>query len=494
MPKAPTKKPTPKASPVEANGKVESAEREVLYPAIQVWTCVGEKALTASKAKKLLGWEEETDKVKFGPDYVLTDEYGHKVRLHNNTKNRMYDPGNARTLQYEILNKNWKLNGETIIIGRTGETIDFQHRGVALILAVQAWERDKEKWYKWETQPTLECIVVLGIDESDLTVNTINTGRRRSFADAVFRSGVFEGSNKGDRGRLSRILECAVKVVWHRTGMKINAFAPRPSHAELFDFVHHHHHLVDATKHMFEEDGDGKIGKYLPAGYAAGMLYLMGQGKTEPTKYRTEETKSESHLDFSLWDEACDFWVKLAKGGKEMAALDAAISKLGHDSSDGRVTREVMILLIVKSWLCVAHGKRITYDAIEPEFGEKDGKKVLVECPTVGGIDIGKPQEHEEPDSTEDVGDDPDADSDQEMRADEDQEVSKPPKKNGKGKAPKFDPQPKDVVWVLDEDGDNWQGVLVEVYGKVGAEVAKVKAANGKIWEVPAANLRSEEP
>lgn len=292
MPKGPAKVKSKKA-------KTEAVEREIIYKDVTVSVCKGDDAVTVEQAKKLLGWETESDKVKFGNTFLLKDIEGNKVRCQNNSHNRRFSMTVARTLMAEILRGKWRFNGESMIIGRSGETISAQHRLIGLILAAQEWEKDKERWSFWTDEPTLESVIVFGIDEGDETVNTVDTGIPRSLSQVIERSEYFAGMKQKDRHRCAQMADYAIRLLWHRTGAGMDAFAPKRTHAESLDFLARHPRILECVKHVYEENGEeGKIANYVSPGYAAGLMYLMGCCATDPQEYGATDTPVESMLDW----------------------------------------------------------------------------------------------------------------------------------------------------------------------------------------------------
>src|SRR5262245_23709034 len=128
-----------KAAP---QGKTQQAgKRPILYPEVTVRMCLGENPLTVEQARQLLGWEEETAGVQFGPRHLVEVSrlVGRKIRCSNNINNRPIYKSDIESLQQEILRKRWRLNGETIIIGQSGLVLNGQHTLLGLILAEMEW-------------------------------------------------------------------------------------------------------------------------------------------------------------------------------------------------------------------------------------------------------------------------------------------------------------------------------------------------------------------
>lgn len=388
--------------------KVSTNDRKVLYPEPSFFLCSGKSPLTAEKSKELLGWREETDTkgMEFGSDFLLRDLEGKKIRCINNLGNRPFDGRLAKLYTQELLNRRWKLNGETIIIGKTGLILSAQHRLVALVLAVQEWEKHPGKWKPlWDSEPTMDTFVVKGIDEDDDTVNSLDVGKPRSLSDVLYRSALLSTIAKVDRVKVAKMLEYAIKFLWHRTGAKENAFAPLRTHSESIDFVERHPKLVEVVEHIFTENGDGEISKSISPGYAAGLLYLMGSSKTKQDKeghtdYQKSDHPNESSLDWSLYDRASEFFVYLAQRHKDTNALRESLGRLINGEVDPKTNEPIVIgeggsydervALLIKAWTAYSTGKKITPTSLKLEY-EVDGEGVstLVETPTCGGIDRG---------------------------------------------------------------------------------------------------------
>ena len=99
--------------------------------------------------------------------------------LRNNPNNRRKSKAGIRKLAQVIVNDEWKLNGESIIIDSTGRLLDGQHRLEAVMIA-------KKPVY---------CVVVEGVDPE--AFDSIDQGRKRTNGD------VFEIMGEADGGMLS---------------------------------------------------------------------------------------------------------------------------------------------------------------------------------------------------------------------------------------------------------------------------------------------------
>lgn len=392
----PRQKPDPKT--VEAIPEKE-------YPEVEATVFRGENALTDEQAKHLLGWEEETETIKFGSDFFLTDENGKKVRLTKNLKNRSYRPALAEKYVQEHLQRRWRLNGETIIIGQYAETMDGQHRLISLPLAEQRRLKDLEThrhWVKnWPGPVTMETVVVTGIDESDEVANSINVGDPRSLGDVLYRSHWFASFPPAKRRLMARAADYGIRFHWHRTGAGMDAFAPRRTHAEAIDHLSRHERLIKCLKHVVDENGDGenRLGKYLSLGYSAALMYLMGSGRSDYDKYKNGDVRSEKRLDWSLFKRAEEFWALLA-GGDDFKEVRFALGALNDPETGKKASMAEVVTVIVKAWRLFAepgfegfaeHDERINLGP--GSYQVKDDVRVLIDNPTCGGIDLGEPKD-----------------------------------------------------------------------------------------------------
>lgn len=491
---------------VVPNATVKEAkviQREVIYEDIEVRVYRGETALNEQDAKNLLLWEEEREGVKFGANYLLTDNDGKKIRCYNNISNRPFYTQIARTWESEVLNKRWRLNGETMIIGKTGINISCQHRLIGFILACQEWRKNREKWAMWDEEPTMDCIVVFGVEETDDVINTVDTGKIRTLTDVIFRSELIRDYKEADRKTLANIISFAIKTVADRTGAWVNAFGPKRTHSEMLNFLDRHSKLLEACKHIFEELSP-EATCFVTPGTAAGLLYLMGASTTDPAAYVLRDTPTESSLDMGNWEKACDFWVQVIH--RKFPALVARMGQFTQDSqADGETetsggTRAELIAVIVKAWRQFIAGKKVTEDDLKLSYHVEDGIKILTECPTVGGVDQGNPKDAADvaPPTPEEI-----QERKQEENKKAQEEKSKPVKKAVKKVAGKSDKvkEGSTAYHVIDEEnGIWWGGVVTEIFpvggGKNKARVSLTipKNMKDKIEEVDYDQLSLTKP
>lgn len=357
--------------------------KKVIYDSVYSEICMEDDAITADTAKKILGWEEDAEG-KFGTDYLLKlDDI--KVRCHNNVGNRPISTAQLMCLRQEILRKRWNFNGEPIIIGEYGSVLNGQHSLLALISAAADWESDPAS--EWDVEPTIEKLVVFGVEEKDSIINTLDTCKPRSLADVIYRSPFFADLTAKDRKTASRICDYAIRTLWERLG-SANAFSPRKTHSESIDFLNRHSRLLETVNHIFIENVDDSIGKYVNTGCAAGLQYLMASSASDPDTYM--EDPAEFSLDWSNWDKAEEFFVLISSGSKVMRPLRTAMKKLiKHDDEEVIMSsnfRAERITLLINAWNAWIDTDKVP--ALTLKYKKEDGFKKLAEFPSTGGIDL----------------------------------------------------------------------------------------------------------
>lgn len=446
MAKAPVKAPTapvanpakptpPKGNTVATNKPSAKSETTAptqtpKYPDVKIEIFRGENAITADKAKELLGWETEADylakmktadpnlnedAVKFGSDFFLEDRLGNKVRLKNNTKNRPWSQGVSEAYMQDILKKHWALNGETIIIGKYGRILSGQHRLIALVFAEQERTKDESAtahWGEfWDGPCVLECVVAYGIEESAHVTRTLDNVKSRTLSDVIFADTDTFGNLKSaaERKTASRMLDYAVRFLWSRAGENKDSWAPKRTHAESLDFVDRHPRLKECIKHILEEEKDGRISKVLYPGHAAALLYLMGHSSTpqdDIEDYMVKRPTDEKGLKWGNFKKAKMFWSDIAREAPEMKNLRLARRPLPNDTDgfsgfvfaetdDGGGSFDERVGMLVRAWESYKadapiEGLELTYES-KPDSTTGAIVYELKEFPTIqGSIDVGK--------------------------------------------------------------------------------------------------------
>jgi hypothetical protein len=405
--------------------------KEIIYPKVQSIVCDGKDAITVSQAKDLLGWETEKEfaargvsesgiegakEEDFGygeekDNYLLKDEEGNKVRCWNNSRNRPFSEPWARQLAQDILNRNFTgpttmpgetVNGESVIISRTGQVLSAQHRLIGLVLAGQIWNGQKQgmHWHtKWATEPIIESVVVTGVSDSPQVLRTLDNVKPRTLADVFYTSEIFDNLKGTEKKECSRMLSKAVEFLWGRTKPSDASFSKYQTHTESRTFVDRHERLLKCLKHIFDQNKERAISKlHLSPGQCAGMLYLMGSSTSDGDaywdKYRGDKEPTEELLSWGNWEKALDFWVHLVKN--RLPSVNKAIAYLlkGSDadsvSMGGRQSEKCTVL--AKAWaIYLENGEVPSEDALVPLQYQVDDKGMyhLIEEVDFGGIDLG---------------------------------------------------------------------------------------------------------
>ena len=446
-PKAPT--PAPKAEP---------AADELIYPEFEVKVCVGEsdvddtfrRSLTCEKAKTLVGWLEEADytaqqvaanpKVKEsaakfsyrsasgetklapwlvekGLDVLFTSVTGQRVVCLNNAHNRPFSEPWAKRFCQEVLTKNWRLNGETIIVGQRGNVLSGQKRLVGFIEACNVWAANRERFKDvWPDEPTLDCVVVFGVEETPETIRTLDNVQPRTEADTIFTDETYANLSPAGKKECSRMLARATDFLWQRTGECDRLFVGNQkliaTPSELAAFRERHPFLLKAVKHLFEENQDRAISDLkLSPGMCAGILYLQACADSDAEAYRAGSPPEEKGLSWKLRDRAKEFWTELAKadgadpanpkrtvpGSPTWKAVAGALALLvdPDDGTAGRLSEKLVVL--AKAWELFAAGKPFKSSDLTVDYVERDAQTTLDPEQTMsfGGIDRGPGRQEE---------------------------------------------------------------------------------------------------
>ena len=413
-------KATAKPAPKPKKGKRE--ERPVIYKEESAEILSGRdgKLLTPTMAKKNLGWQtEEEAGVEFGEDYMIKDRLGHKVRLVNNDNNRPIYMSNVEGLRLEQIEGRWRYNGQTIIITDTGRVGNGQHQQLALIFAQQDIDAEPERWAeKWpDGKIAIPNTIVYGIADDDAVLNTMDGGKPRTLTDVLFRSDFLKDTAYHLRKSLANMLSYSVRVLWERTGAMraSDAYNPGRTNGELIDFLVRHERLVKAVKHVWAEDEQNALSKYVKAGTAGALMYLMAASQTDPDAGYFD-ARRETKLKFPLWDKAGEFFT-LLRDSKELKPIRDAIQKFEDEDGNQTISPQERIALVILGWRAfLANGKVTTKDLnLVYHTDEDSGETRLVEHPTIGGIDLG-PKVNQADEEEEGLGDtDLDAESEAEL-------------------------------------------------------------------------------
>lgn len=401
--------PTPASSSIPEPSAPTCIDLPVVYDRVEIaeYSSTSEYGpLTVEATKIMLGWETEKEwqqrlvRTKGGkPEHYLFGEIGPlredngrlqpihclntdkvKVVCWANANNRPFDMTWCDDLINMILCGQWAgplmipgetINGETVRISRYGRVLSGQHQGTALVLADELLQKSRAvpgnavspKFPAWNghEHPVLETIVVTGLSEDERVLRTIDYVKPRTTADMLYTMELFRQNTSAERKEMTRMLASAIDLLWVRTDTK-----GYKTHPEVVGFLERHKRLLKCVEHLFVEnsakgaDGGRKISKLrVSAGQASALCYLMGCGSEKTTEYsdeyRNESPPSEKNLDWSYWDRAQKFWVRLA-GARDFTPVRRALGLLTDSTPDsgdnqglgGRGPEKMAIL--AKAW------------------------------------------------------------------------------------------------------------------------------------------------
>ena len=354
----------------------KSKKKEIVYPIPKAELYHGDSPLTIAAAKELIGWAEEPEGEDWGEIYVkeIHKLLGIKVRLINNTSNRILVTGALRKYLQDILQRCWRFNMDSIVIGKYGQIMSGQHRLLALILAEYTRLKDIEHWKK--TQPdelTMECLIGFGVEETDDVFRTLNVGATATVADTLFRSQMMSSVTFVDRKGIAKIMERSVNVLWERLGYKRDQWAPVQTTSESYMFIEDHPSLLECAIHIHALSlGDGFSSLKIPTGTATALMYLQSVGNSDAEAYHLARFKgkaSEKLLNLDAHQSAADFWTGITAGTGEYANVQGALSNY----QDAGCSTDVMVATVINAWNKQQDGeslKDVTVDLVQIEGSE----------------------------------------------------------------------------------------------------------------------------
>lgn len=380
----------------------ETAEREILYPELEVYVFRGETPITVEHCKEWLGWKV----AEAGERFLFVDHEGNKIRTTRNETNRPFTKRDADALAQEHLKSRYRgLNGMTIVIDKYGDTQNGQHRLISLPLAEQLRTQQDSVWA--ESQPnelTMEGIVVFGVEPDEDVINTIDIGRPRSLEDILYRSPYFMEKDNNTRKVLCRGLSYAIREMWARTQASLNIFTIYPTPAEFIDFLNRHRRLQSVLEFVHKMDKDQCLTRkgQLGLGYWTALTYLMGTSESDPELYYGVEPRVEDVLDFGRWKKAEEFIQEVAHSCRNraarttMKAVADAFILLNNPSMEAdiqeRVSKDELFQVVIKAWHAFLQGKPVTDATLKLKYHTDDdtGVCTLLDKIVVGGIDRDK--------------------------------------------------------------------------------------------------------
>jgi hypothetical protein len=346
------------------------------------------------------------------------------------------------------------------------------------VLAAQEWDTDKESWPLWSEMPSIECIVVTGIDESSKVVDTINTGMPRTLADVIFRdSQYFADASSSDRRKIAKVAEHAIRMLGHRLASFADAFAPNRTHSECIEFLQRHPKLLDCVQFVYDAETDqGSVSNVVPLGTAAALMYLMGSSATTSTEYSSAEQPCERMLDWSAWDKACEFWEAVGNSASSLFPIKEQLSAIAQDADS--ISRAERMGVVVKAWGGFSNGLALTADMLALTYtADGEGVRHLSETPLISVVDLGAPQNRE-------------------LTVPPVEKPVVPKVVKVKTKKPGSPIDIGDTVWVLEDPVEaSWSGQLTQLAGKNAKVLVGPGFANkGKQVAVRVVQLQHNKP
>jgi hypothetical protein len=427
--------------------KVTQSERPVVYEKLcvnGVEIPLSALTITAALAKELLDWQTEEEfiqrqiaenpgvaaahraakaddakrieaRYEYLDRYLLRDMEGRKVRAFNNNRNRPLTPDHYRELAQSILLREWHFNGETIIVGRTGEVESGQHRLIALIFAADRWRLENKEWIElWPEEPTIQSLVATGTSEDTETIQTLDNVRTRSLSDVFFTSGDFSDILDAERADLIRMQAKAIDYLWKRLGMSSEKVVYErgilfQTHQTSIRLRDDHPRIVECIK-LIRGLNEGRTISTLglSPGQVATLLYLMGCSSSDAKAYREHPEPSEKLLSWDRWKQALAFWTSFAKEEESTKAVRDAMKMLQAPEAAVAGITAWKSAVLCRAWTMWLDKGRVT------RLGEADTLKKLAEKwdlstkfdddrgaiqltkegqPTLGGIDVGQAPE-----------------------------------------------------------------------------------------------------
>jgi len=374
---------------------VPKTKKEVIYKEFSLLNASGKEALDYETAVELIGWQmadlEKGEKFE-NPLFRYQES---DVVCSNNICNRPFNLSLCKNYKADILNKAWELNGQPIILSKYGNVLSGQHRVIALILAVLDWREDKSKYPKWKTEPKMDTAIAVGISEERKVVNTIDTGKSRSLADAIIASGIVGvgSASSTSQKRIAKGVQYAVMTILEATGIKEASFSKKPSHSFCLNFLDAHPKIIEAVELVLACEGDGNLsGKGINPFRSCGLFYLMAASESDQNKY--VDNPIEKNIDFSQWGKASTFFDRLSTSDKTVAAVFNQLSVI-EDAEGSTDEKEATLKL---AWHSFAEKEKVTPAAIKLDYvqDEETGLNWLASEYCCGNLDTEIAMEEEE--------------------------------------------------------------------------------------------------
>lgn len=203
---------------------------------------VGSEYITQSPDKRAATWldtkvaESQSNILSFVSD--LTPALA-GILLSRNTANRKVKQGIVDRYSRDISNGAWQLNGEPLIISKSGQLNNGQHRCRAVVDANQA----------------IPVLFVFGVERETRT--TLDQGAVRTVGDYL-----------GMNGYVNTLqLAAAASYIWqYKILSRISAHGgDKPTKSEVLDFVDEHPNIIESVNIVMQKGSDAVGGKSILA-------------------------------------------------------------------------------------------------------------------------------------------------------------------------------------------------------------------------------------
>ena len=227
------------------------------------------------------------------------------------TKNRRNRPVSESTVErytQEIKAGRWKLNGQGIIFGKSGNLLNGQHRLKAIVAA----------------NKSIETLVTWGVEDD--TFDTIDDGNKRSLADVLAIKQEYKPA----------LLSAGVRFLWiYSTGqvatkdLRRGTIATKP----LLEKTLEKHPVLRQSTKFYSMLKSRPGGMLVPAGMAIGLHYLFSL---------VDEAKADKFFDL------LQSGIGLYEGHSILALRARLIS--GKKESSSNLTNSAMYFYVVTTW------------------------------------------------------------------------------------------------------------------------------------------------
>lgn len=206
---------------------------------------------------------------------LITPEKAAKL-LENNTINRKLNPTNLGFIRTAIENGTFLYNGESIIVAKTGELLNGQHRLQACV----------------DSGISITVSLVEGIEKD--AMSTIDTGKTRGGADVLHMNNVKNAAT----------ISSAIRLIIEKQGkarrLSASGSSLKVSNAEILEFYNGHQKEIDALA-VFASHAYRTGAKILTASHIMAYIYLLSyEDKKMPIMFMRELMTGASLTDTDI--------------------------------------------------------------------------------------------------------------------------------------------------------------------------------------------------